>query len=973
MIARIHTLTLGCIVALLTAAGAATAQGVQTGSIRGTVTSADGLTLRGAMVTLTSPALQGERSAVTEEHGGYTFAAIPPGDYTVEFTLGGMTTVRRQVTVPLGGVAEVAVTMQVAGLNEVVHVVAKAPVTLTAPTVGANYTHAEIEALATPRTLSGIASLAPGLTLNGPNTASTEGQSQVVINGGPAYDNIFMVNGVDVNDNIFGHPQNLFIEDAIAETQVLTSGISAEYGRFSGGVVNAITKSGGNIFSGSYRLNLANDAWSAETPYERANNVTRVSNINTVHEATFGGPLVTDRLWFFTAGRYTNSQKSNTLPFTAAQYLSTDRNTRTELKLTGTVKPGHTLQASVLRNPREQSNQANLSGGLATIDPFALSSKVRPNHLLGVNYKGVQGQRLLTEMQYSQHQFSTNQGGGTSRNILDSPFITSDFTRQYNAPYFDATDPDGRNNRQLTGSATYFAGRHELKAGYEWFRSQHVGGNSQTSTGYVFETDYVTDASGKPVLDADGRLMPMFTPGRTLIFAYRATRGAVLNLDEHSGYVQDHWTLGPRVSADLGVRVEQVNSAADGAAEGIDAFRAVPRLGLAYDMTGTGKLVLRSTYAHYSGRYSDALVGANSSVGSPIEVDGVYTGSAGEGRDFTPGFDPANYSYDGIYASFPSVNVRFDPNLSSPITREFTASAASNFSQKASAQLTYVQRHTDNLIEDFVTLDSGTSVISEPGTNVTLTNRVFANSAVAFREYRGLLMQGRYDVRRNWMVNGHWTVQLKNDGNYEGEASGQILTSAIGNYPEIFSESRHYPTGRLSGFQRHKVDLWSIYQLDFGSWGDGSVSGLWRYNSARVYSLRAANQAITPVQAARLASLGYVDAPSSQNVFYSTPGSERFAGYGMFDTSFNYNVPLFSRLRPWVKFDVFNLLNNQKMISWNTTIRQDATTARDDLGLREGYTKGPLFGQATGNGNYPTPFAGQTGGRTLRLALGVRF
>ena len=60
-----------------------------------------------------------------------------------------------------------------------------------------------------------------------------------------------MINGVDINDNLFAQPQNLFIEDAIEETQVLTSGISAEFGRFSGGVVNAITKSGGDTFSGS--------------------------------------------------------------------------------------------------------------------------------------------------------------------------------------------------------------------------------------------------------------------------------------------------------------------------------------------------------------------------------------------------------------------------------------------------------------------------------------------------------------------------------------------------------------------------------------------------------------------------------------------------------------------------------------------------------------------------------------------------
>src|SRR5690606_11786470 len=120
--------------------------------------------------------------------------------------------------------------------------------------------------LAAPRTLSGIAEISPGLTSNTPNA------SQVSINGAFAFDNVFMINGVDVNDNLFGSPQNLFIEDAIEETQTLTSGISAEYGRFSGGVINAITKSGSNTFSGSFRDELTNPSWSTETPFEVARN-----------------------------------------------------------------------------------------------------------------------------------------------------------------------------------------------------------------------------------------------------------------------------------------------------------------------------------------------------------------------------------------------------------------------------------------------------------------------------------------------------------------------------------------------------------------------------------------------------------------------------------------------------------------------------------------------------------------------------
>src|SRR5262249_12216570 len=153
------------------------------------------------------------------------------------------------------------VTMRPAGVTEAVTVVAETPAPIATPIVGANFKHEEIESLPAARTLAGIAELSPALTNVTPNAG------QVSINGAFAFDNVFMLNGVDINDNLFGSPQNLFIEDAIQETQTLTSGISAEYGRFSGGVVNAITKSGGNIFSGSLRLNLTNPDWSTETPF----------------------------------------------------------------------------------------------------------------------------------------------------------------------------------------------------------------------------------------------------------------------------------------------------------------------------------------------------------------------------------------------------------------------------------------------------------------------------------------------------------------------------------------------------------------------------------------------------------------------------------------------------------------------------------------------------------------------------------
>src|SRR5205085_3987609 len=141
---------------------------------------------------------------------------------------------------------------------------------LTTPVVGANLKHDLVDALASRRDLEGIANLSPGVT-----ESTAPNAQQLNINGAFAYDNLFMINGIDVNDNLFGSPQNVFIEDAIQETQVLTSGISAEYGRFSGGVINAITKSGGNKYSGSFRVNFSNPTWSATTPVEHEQSKTR--------------------------------------------------------------------------------------------------------------------------------------------------------------------------------------------------------------------------------------------------------------------------------------------------------------------------------------------------------------------------------------------------------------------------------------------------------------------------------------------------------------------------------------------------------------------------------------------------------------------------------------------------------------------------------------------------------------------------
>src|SRR5262249_37825913 len=198
-----HVIALSAVLFLIGGSEPAFPQGVQTGTIRGQVKDQQNLPIPGVTVTATSPALQGPRSTVTDTLGLFTIAALPAGAYAIKFELNGFTSIERHTVLPLGLTVDENITMRAAGVSETIQVVAETPGPIATAVVGENFKHDEIERLATPRTIQGIAQLAPAVNENSPNAG------QIVVNGAFAYDNIFMINGVDINDNLFAQPQNL--------------------------------------------------------------------------------------------------------------------------------------------------------------------------------------------------------------------------------------------------------------------------------------------------------------------------------------------------------------------------------------------------------------------------------------------------------------------------------------------------------------------------------------------------------------------------------------------------------------------------------------------------------------------------------------------------------------------------------------------------------------------------------------------
>jgi hypothetical protein len=617
-----------------------------------------------------------------------------------------------------------------------------------------------------------------------------------------------------------------------------------------------------------------------------------------------------------------------------------------------------------------------------------LVTQTQPNSLFVTNYNGVLANRVFATLQYSQKKFGFRGAGGTDTAISASPFRTRGVTPgitsgwHYAAPFFSALDPENRNNKQFTGSVSYTlstksTGTHDIKGGGEYYRSTRTGGNSQSATNYVFQSDYLV-SGGRPVYDASGVPIPVFTPGVSRIQNWLPTLGAVVNINTASLYFQDHWIATPRLSVDLGTRFEAVRSNATGDIVTVDTTTIVPRLGLTFDVEGNGRTVLQATYGHYAGKYSEAQFASNTDVGNPSLVVYGYTGPAGQGRDFAPGMNPANYT-TVIAASFPTANIFVADGLHSPIVREFTTSLGRELGTKGFARATYQFRRWADFVEDVIDMSTGTVNVNRNGANIgTLSKTIFDNTDGIEREYQAVVLQSGYRFRENVSVGAHYTVQLKNEGNSNVEAANQPgLVSLYADYPEIYGPAydRYIPHGRLADYQKHKIRVYGTYTQRMGRFGAIDLSPLWRVDSGTVFSYQAANVPLSAIMLAR--NPGYpvnnINTSTAATLFFGERGAGDFKGYGLLDFAATYSIPVWKAAKPWIKFELYNALNNQKLIKWDTTVTVDNNSPRDANGLPTAYIQGPNFGKATLDNQFPQPIPGTNGGRLFRMALGVRF
>jgi len=1000
------------------AAGVAVGQGT-TATVAGTVTS-EGQPLPGVVVTVSSSALQGTRSATTGSSGSYSIAGLPPGDYTVTFELAGLQPKTQKARLILAQTTRVDESLSISGVREEVAVKGEAEAVLETTQIATNFTSEQIARLPIARTIVQTVLLAPGVSNSGVN-------NQVTISGAPSYDNTFLVNGVVVNENLRGQPHNLFIEDAIQETTVLAGGVSAEYGRFTGGVVSTLTKSGGNRFSGSFRDSFSNPKW-IEKVWEGcstcippiAAEADHRDKTDQVYEATLGGRILKDHLWFFGAGRLAKRSFQRFTAVTNLPYSNDFDEKRYEGKLTAQIASGHNVVGSYLNITNDEVN--NAFGNILDYDSL-VPTRSLPNSLLAINYSGVLSKNLMIEGQYAKKEFTFENSGGRLTDRIGGTLLVDTNNRRFHAPTFcGVCSFEERNNDSWLGKLTYYMdtprlGSHSIVVGAENFAETRLANNHQE--GSDFRISSVTS------IIAGTAVYPRFGSASVIQYQPILENSTGTDFQTFSAFINDKWDFNRHFSFNVGFRFDK-NNGKDASGNTVSDDSAFsPRLGIAWDIKGTGRGRLSATYARYVSKIADGNVGGGSqAAGNPANITWLYGGpeinpASSCSATNTAGCLSSSQALEQLFAWFDSVggitysnlnstsvpgfSAVFPESLTSPSVDEITLGYGTQIGSNAYAKVDLIARDWNNFYNQRI--DLSTPQATDPFGNVGDVAFIENDDSGIERKYRGVQFQGQWRPGRFQLGATYTWSRLTGNDESEGAATATSPNQALATwYPEYLNYEQRRPIGYLGQDVRHRARLWLGYELPL-RFGNIDATVLQSFESGLPYSAFQnidASGRNTPFPGSpvnpgyRLSQLG-----TTHTYYFSKRGEFRTDDIYSTDVSLGFTVRVFRSIELFVRGIVTNVFNNDAVVFPDTTVITRRSggagsnlvafnpltdtpiecTERDPANPNRcavsgaNWMKGPLFGQANGVGAYYNT-AGERGGlqpRTYGFTAGFRF
>ncbi|OGD19898.1 MAG: hypothetical protein A2W03_08440 [Candidatus Aminicenantes bacterium RBG_16_63_16] len=865
------------------------------GSIRGLVKSKDGPVIESATVKVVGQRLAAGQEFITGKDGSFLFQALPPGMYKLTATHPQMLDFEIDVIVALDKQTFVNVSMTPVGkIEEEVTVTAASPVVdLKSTTIASNWQNTMIEKLPLGRSYASLFQLAPGVADNrdfAPNA------------GGNKQDNVYLYDGSNITNPLFGYLGANFSELDIEEVNFKRGGISAEFGRATGMVTNAITKSGSNRIAGTVRFVYAPSGFTGK--FRDPNIITKYNQYNPA--LSLGGPLIRDKLWWYVSANLPYSKTTGRVNTLGAVPDAKTTSNEFFVKLSANPLPAHQFSAS-FRNNKYKSTNAGIGvndapsvaidgdghdrifyaswvwtitqSTLLEVKYDRVDEKYKSVPIRDLGYQPAFDPKALDAMGY----FRTATGYIYPPATLSGKFVGA--ASEYNTQNFF------RNEVKLVFSK-YLDFRnhsHIIKAGFGYDDGGEYLERLANGWGSIITTTY----GGKFAFRARyySRQAPQDSRGRT-----------------YSIFLQDTATIGERLTFTLGILLNRDEFSSKTATK--NTFlkfnfdqEVQPRIGFTYmlDKNAGDKL-----YANW-GRYNNMDNRSLARAWAPIRIyrNDAYFDATGKLLADTP---QAGETGKLIL-----------PDLKATYTDEFVAGYARPLGGPWSVEVWGQYRTMKHMLEDYAVYRRSTSPSNFVGGN--LDGQVVSYSSLppalqaklpafadftagkARRIYKAFTIEVKRQFADRWSLTGTYTLS-RMEGNwdldYQAGAALFYASSYLEDAPGLFV-SEPNRDGILTGDRTHIFKLFGTWEL----YKRTTLGVYWRIQSGAPWEPRGQ------------------DYYGNYYRYLAKAGSSRLATWGNFDAQVSHVIPI-GRFNATLELRAVNVLNTQTVMGRD--LRSDQPT-----------------------------------------------
>jgi hypothetical protein len=876
------------VLGLFAASSSAFGQATATGTIQGSVLDKSQSLITGAEVVITSKATGATRTASSNDEGNYRFDFLSAGIYTVKVSKDGFSAVAQTVELLVGQTVTANIVLNPGSISETIEVTSEAPLVDVAKTsVSQDITPKEVEELPmVGRDVANLAYLAPGVKAADSYDPTKNRYAIFSVNGAGGRNVNVTVNGIDNKDNTVGGPVMQLPLEAVQEFKISTQRFSAENGRSEGAAINMITKSGTNSYHGSLFGYFRDSA--LDTDEKQADGTGGQVSAHPDYSrqqfgGSIGGPFVKNKLFGFFAiereresqGLITNPTAFSELTLAQGAGLAAEPSasiprpfyeTRYNGRLDWTINSRNTAYFSYSSQVNDSLNdQSDGTGDLS-------NGNFTKNHLQIANFTV---NSVLSNTTVNQFTAGYQYWNNLIDSSISAPLVVfpdATFGTNTNVP-----QQSYQHKWQFKDDFSKTIGKHTLKAGADYIWTPVQGGFFEFSS--TLEIDFAKNPSCilAPVDNADKSCGPtpfpdgFASPGAvTLMTIANGDPRFIVATKQLGLYAQDDWKASRRLTVSLGLRWDKdfnmlgssdiANSRTYQKLVALnspfsnpyvrkipqdDNSNVSPRLGFAYDITGSGRHVVRGGYGLYFGntfqniplfmeqQANDTIFQTLFNINDPAAIvpgTGIALG------DWRYGIDP----FPTIAAPSGTLNPGstgrlIDPDYRNPVTQEFNIgySWALNQNSVFEAEYTHVlslhENRTINVDQRVPVNGTCCTAPLDPdfaASGLPRLATVRDEQSIGRSHYDGINFSYRQRLVHHFSLNANYTLAWANS--YGGGGT------SFRNYPKLATMPfAPWEWGPSPNDERHHVTISGIWELPWGF----QLAPIMQFGSARPYDV----------------------------------------------------------------------------------------------------------------------------------------